>query len=59
MPRKKTKTLTSRQADAAARRRASIEEHGGTGCWRPRAATFRDRKKAANRRACRGKVHTE
>ena len=53
----KRKTQTLRKQQAKARREASIKEHGGTGLWRPRAATFQDRKKAANKRACRGTIH--
>jgi hypothetical protein len=48
-----------RSIESAARRSASIREHGGTGVWRPRAARFPDRKKTTNRRACRGKVPEE
>lgn len=44
------------KTEAAARRRASIEQHGGAGVWRPRATRFRDRKKEASRKACRGKT---
>jgi hypothetical protein len=53
------KPPSRRVLEAAARRRACIAEHGGTGVWRPRATRFKDRKKAKNRRACRGPLKQE
>lgn len=53
--RKPTKTDPLKGA-AAARRKAHFEAGGTLAMWRGAATTFRDRKKVADRKACRGKV---
>jgi hypothetical protein len=47
------KKFNSAKVAAAARREAHFAAGGTPAMWRGRAATFTDRKKAANKRACR------
>ena len=51
---KKTKKFDSAKAAAAARRKAHFAQGGTVAMWRGRASTFTDRKKQADKRACRG-----
>ncbi|PIP67118.1 MAG: hypothetical protein CO042_02160 [Parcubacteria group bacterium CG_4_9_14_0_2_um_filter_41_8] len=50
----KNKNRSSPHAQAA--RKAAKESGNFTASWCPRPAVFRDRKKEANKRACRGKL---
>ncbi len=54
--RKKKKSWDPRKATKAAARKAHFEAGGTLAMWRGAAHTFTDRKKAANKNACRGKV---
>ena len=51
---KKKKKFNAAKAARASMRKAHFAAGGTTAMWRGRAATFTDRKKKANRRACRG-----
>jgi len=46
-------------ASQAAARKAHFAAGGTVGMWRGRAATFQDRKHAANKKACRGRNSRE
>jgi len=52
------KGTIQRESAKAARRKATIQA-AGVAAWRPRSARFRDRKKEAARRACRGRGRAE
>ena len=56
MAKRKQKRLDPRQLAKAAARRSHFERGGTLAMWRGAAARFTDRKKQANKRACRVKV---
>lgn len=55
---KKEKKFDAMKAAKAAIRKAHFAAGGTTTMWRGRGVTFTDRKKRANRRACRGNFST-
>tara|TARA_B100000214_G_scaffold330923_1_gene271603 strand:- start:734 stop:910 length:177 start_codon:yes stop_codon:yes gene_type:complete len=56
MAKKNKKNWDQIKAAKAARRKAHFENGGTLAMWRGAAQTFKDKKKAAARRACRGRV---
>ena len=50
---KKKKKFDPLKAAAAARRKAHFSDGGDVATWRGRAAIFKDKKKDANKKACR------
>ena len=50
---KNKKKFNTLKATAAARRKAHFANGGDLSTWRGRATVFSDRKKAANKKACR------
>ena len=57
MAKNKKKKWDPLKAAASARRKAHFAQGGTVEMWRGRAATFKDRKKAASKKACRGRVN--
>jgi len=56
MAKKTRKSYDEVTAQRTAARRAHFKAGGSLATWRGRPARFQDRKKVANKRACRGKV---
>jgi hypothetical protein len=56
MAKKKKKQWDAMKAAKAARRKAHFANGGTLAMWRGSAQTFKDKKKARDRRACRGRV---
>jgi len=56
MAKKNKKQFDLMKADKAAKRKAHFAAGGTLAMWRGAAHTFADRKKKANKRACRGRV---
>ena len=56
MAKKNKKKFDPIKAAKAAQRRAHFAAGGTLAMWRGAAHTFADRKKKANKRACRGRV---
>tara|TARA_B100000131_G_C17951265_1_gene546547 strand:- start:168 stop:344 length:177 start_codon:yes stop_codon:yes gene_type:complete len=56
MAKKKKKSWNQMKAEKSARRKAHFENGGTLAMWRGAARTFKDKKKAMDRRACRGRV---
>ncbi len=58
MKKQKAKFNTAK-AIASARRKAHFESGGDLAQWRGRAAVFKDKKKAANKKKCRKPIKQE
>jgi len=52
-------TYNPMKASQGAARKAHFANGGTLATWRGRAATFTDRRKAANKQACRGRVRED
>lgn len=56
---KQKEKFDTAKAVAAARRKAHFKSGGDLAQWRGRAAIFKDRKKAANKKKCRKPIKQE